>query len=61
MNLTLENTVQCTEEYLQVLAALDQAEVDGELDFEWAAKPSATSHSAIAEHAIQHLHDGPEN
>jgi len=38
MKLTLEITVQSIEEYLQVLAVLDQAEARGELDFEWALR-----------------------
>ena len=51
MKLTLEITVKSVEEYLQVLAVLDQAEEDGELDFELNASPSADSIPVVAQHA----------
>ena len=53
MKLTLEITVESTEEYLQVLAVLDQAEEDGELGFEFTAGPALSSLAAIAEHALK--------
>ena len=51
MPLTLEITVQSVEEYLQVLAVLAQAEEDGELGFEFTARPSRDSFAAIADDA----------
>ena len=52
MKLTLAITVQSTEEYLQVLAVLDQAKEDGELGFEFTAGPASSSLAAIAAHAL---------
>ena len=52
MNLTIEITVQSVEEYLQVLAVLDQAEENGELDFEFTARLALQSLRALAEHAM---------
>ena len=51
MKLTLEITIESVEEYLQVLAVLDQAEEDGELGFEFTARPAMSSLSNIADDA----------
>lgn len=51
MSVTLEITVESIEQYLQLLNALDQAEEDGELGFEFTARPSADSLPEIAQHA----------
>lgn len=53
MILTIEVSVQSVEEFLQVLAVLDQAEERGELGFEWAARPSTDSVPAIAKDALK--------
>jgi len=51
MKSTLEITVESIEEYLQVLAVLDQAEESGELGFEFTARPSTETFPVIAEYA----------
>lgn len=55
MKLTLEITVHSVEEYLQVLAALDQADKDGEINFPFTAGPSKDSFLAIADDATSSL------
>jgi len=56
MKVTLEITVESIEEYLQVLAVLDQATEDGKLDFEFIARPTLSSLSDIADDAAVCTH-----
>ena len=55
MTLTIEVSVQSVEQYLQVLAVLDQAEENGELGFEVAARPSECSLAILAADAVSRL------